>query len=59
MSNSMVRDAFVKSVACDAPPVSFQSSQVSAVPKSSSPARAFWSAPGVLPSIHSSFVAEK
>ena len=33
----MVRDAFVTSVTCRAPPVSFQISQLSTVPKASSP----------------------
>ena len=49
---SSVRDAFVSSVACTRPSVSFQRSQLSTVPKAS-PA-ASWR-----PSSHSSFVAEK
>ena len=49
---SIVRDAFVASVTCTSPPVSFQTSQVSTVPNAS-PAR-----PCSRRS-HSSFVAEK
>ena len=36
-SRSIVRDAFVRSVACTRPPVSFQTSHESTVPKASSP----------------------
>ena len=57
MSNSNVREAFVGSVACAAPPVSFQRSQLSTVPKASRPRRAAVFAPWR--SIHSSFVALK
>jgi len=48
----MVRDAFVASVACTAPPVSFQTSHASTVPNASPS----W---GCSRSSHSSFVAEK
>ena len=59
MSNSIVREAFVTSVTCALPPVSFQISQVSIVPKSSSPASALCRAPGTLSRIQRSFVPEK
>ena len=59
MSNSSVRDAFVASVACTLPPVSFQSSHVSIVPASSSPRSARTRAPSTLSRIHAIFVAEK
>ncbi|CAM4524395.1 hypothetical protein ACAE110713_29910 [Achromobacter aegrifaciens] len=45
-SNSMVREALLGSVLCTAPPVSCQISQVSTVPKASSPRSAIWRAPG-------------
>ena len=51
---SIVRDAFVTSVTCAAPPVSFQTSQESTVPKARLAAAA-----SVRARIHSSFVAEK
>jgi hypothetical protein len=38
MLNSSVRDALLASVACTLPPVRFQISQLSMVPKASSPA---------------------
>ena len=59
MSYSSVRDAFVASVACTRPPVSFQSSQESTVPASSSPRSAAARAPSTLSRIHASLVAEK
>ena len=37
MSNSIVREALLTSVACTRPPVSFHISQLSTVPKASSP----------------------
>jgi hypothetical protein len=45
MSNSIVRDALLTSVACTRPPVSFHSSQLSMVPKASSPCAAAMCAP--------------
>ncbi|CFE02707.1 Uncharacterised protein [Bordetella pertussis] len=45
-SNSMVREALLGSVLCTAPPVSCQTSQVSIVPKASSPRSAILRAPG-------------
>ena len=59
MLNSIVRDALLVSVACTRPPVSFQSSQLSTVPKARSPASARARAPGVWSSSHCSLVAEK
>jgi hypothetical protein len=59
MSNSMVREALLTSVACTAPPVSCQVSQESTVPKASSPRPAASRAPGELSSIHASLVPEK
>ena len=56
---SMVRDALETSVICTSPRVSCQTSQLSTVPKRSSPARAFSRAPGTLSSIHLILVAEK
>ena len=47
------------SVTWTAPPVSFQSSQVSIVPNASSPASARSRAPGTLSSSQAIFVAEK
>jgi hypothetical protein len=55
MSNSSVRHAFDGSVACTAPPVSFQSSHESTVPNARSAER---STPPSRRS-HASFVAEK
>ena len=55
MSKSIVRLAFVASVACTTPPVSFQISQVSMVPTATS-------GPGCTPpsvNSHSSLVPEK
>jgi hypothetical protein len=54
-STSCVRLAFVTSVKCTppaGPPVKFQSSHVSIVPNSASPAAAFARAPGTLSSSH-------
>ena len=53
-SSSIVRDAFVTSVTCAAPPVSFHTSHASIVPKASSDCGCSTRA-----RIHSSFVAEK
>ena len=50
----MVREAFVTSVTCAAPPVSFQTSQLSTVPKASRSVET-----SVRARSHSSFVAEK
>lgn len=55
----MVRLALVTSVACTAPSVSFQMSQLSTVPKQSSPASARARAPGTSPKIQASLLAEK
>ena len=46
MSNSIVREALVTSVACTRPPVSRQSRKLSMVPKASSPRSARARAPG-------------
>ena len=59
MLNSIVREAFEASVTWTAPPVSFQSSQLSTVPKASSPASARARAPGTLSSSQAILVAEK
>ena len=59
MLNSIVRDALLTSVTCVAPPVSFQTSQVSTVPNASSPASARARAPGTLSRIHATLVPEK
>jgi hypothetical protein len=59
MLNSMVRDAFEYSVACTRPPVSRQSSQLSIVPKASSPRSARRWAPGTASRMKRSLVAEK
>ena len=59
MSNIMVRDAFDRSVTCTRPPVRFQSSHESTVPKASSPRPAAALAPSTLSSIHLTLVAEK
>ncbi len=54
-----MRDAFVGSVACTAPPVSFQMSHVSIVPKASFPAFAAPRAPFTFSSTHPTWVPEK
>src|SRR5665213_2108183 len=59
MSKSIVRDAFVMSVTCRAPPVRFQMSHVSTVPNAISPASARARKPSTLSSSHAIFVAEK
>ena len=59
MLKSIVREALVTSVMCVAPPVSFQTSQVSMVPKASSPASALALAPGTLSRIQATLVPEK
>ena len=56
---SSVRAALLGSVACTRPAVRFQISQLSMVPKASSPASARARAPGTWSSSHSSLVAEK
>lgn len=56
---SMVREAFVTSVACTAPPVRFQMSHVSTVPNSRSPAEARAGASGTLSRIQRILLAEK
>ncbi|MNS78897.1 hypothetical protein D3C72_1125310 [compost metagenome] len=58
-SNNIVRDALLQSVLCTAPPVNCQISQVSTVPKASSPRSAIWRAPGTWSSSHASLVPEK
>ena len=55
----MVREALLGSVTCSAPPVSFQISQVSMVPKASSPRSARSRAPGTLSSSQRSLLPEK
>jgi hypothetical protein len=57
--NNRVREALLASVAWTRPPVSFQTSQLSTVPKASSPRSARARAPGTWSSSHASFVAEK
>ena len=59
MLKSIVRLALVTSVAWVRPPVSFQSSQVSMVPKRRSPQAAFSRAPGTRSRIHLILVAAK
>ena len=59
MSKRRVREALVASVACTAPPVSFQITQQSMVPASRSPASARALSPGWLSRIQASLVAEK
>jgi hypothetical protein len=59
MSNNIVRDALLTSVACTRPCVSFHSSQVSMVPKASSPRAAASRAAGTVSSNQRSLVAEK
>jgi hypothetical protein len=59
MLNSMVREAFVTSVTCAAPFVSFQISQVSTVPNSSSPRSARSCAPSTWSRIQRILVALK
>ena len=56
---SSVRDALVTSVACTAPPVSFQRSAESTVPNASSPRSARSRAPFTLSSIQRTLVALK
>jgi hypothetical protein len=58
-SMSRVREALVTSVACTAPPVSFQSSALSTVPKQSSPRCARARAPFTLSSSQRSLVPLK
>ncbi len=55
----MVREALVTSVTWTVPPVSFQRSQVSTVPKRISPRRAFSRAPSTWSRIQAILVAEK
>ena len=59
MLNSMVREALEKSVTWALPPVSFQMSQVSTVPNSSSPRSARARTPGTFSRIQRSLVPEK
>ena len=59
MLNSIVRDALVTSVMCVAPLVSFQTSQLSMVPKASLPASALARAPGTLSRIQATLLPEK
>ena len=59
MLNSMVLLAFEGSVACTAPLVRFQMSQVSTVPNSKCPASASLLVFGILSRIQRSFVPEK
>ena len=59
MLKSMVLEALVTSVTCTLPPVRFQTSQESMVPKRSRPARALAIAPGTLSSIQRILVALK
>ena len=61
-SMNMVREAFVTSVACTpplTPPVRFQSTQESVLPKYRSPASAFSRAPSTFSRIHMILVPEK
>ena len=57
--NSIVREALLTSVTCTSPLVSFQISQLSIVPKASSPRSACSRAPLTWSRIHCSFVPEK
>ncbi len=59
MLNSIVRDALLTSVTCEAPPVSFHTSHESMVPNASLPAPARARAPGTLSSSHQILLAEK
>ena len=59
MSYSMVRAALVASVACTVPPVRFQTSQLSTVPNTRSPASARARAPSTLSRIQAILVDEK
>ena len=59
MSKSMVREAFVASVAWTRPPVRRQSRKQSTVPNASSPAAARRRASGTLSSSHAILLAEK
>jgi hypothetical protein len=56
---SRLREALVASVACTRPPVSCHSSQLSMVPKASSPASARRRAPGTWSSSHTILEPEK
>jgi hypothetical protein len=55
----MVREAFPASVMCTRPPVSFQISHVSTVPKARRPASASWRAFGTCSRIHENFAGGK
>ena len=57
--NNSVREALVTSVICCFPWVSFQTSQVSTVPKASRPASALARAPGSVSRSQRIFVPEK
>ena len=59
MLKIMVREALDTSVTCTSPRVRFHTSQLSTVPKRSSPRLAFSAAPGTLRSIQRILVAEK
>ena len=59
MLYSIVRLALLGSVTCTLPRVKFQMSQVSTVPKHSSPRSARARAPSTLSRIHFALVAEK
>ncbi len=59
MSNNRVREALLASVTCALPPESFQTSQLSMVPKARCPASACARAWGTLSRIQASLVAEK
>ena len=59
MLKSMVREALLASVTCFRPPVSFQTSQLSTVPKASFPARARSRALGTLSRIQAILLLEK
>ncbi len=59
MLNSRVREALLMSVTCALPPVSCHTSQLSMVPKASSPRSARSRAPGKVSSSQASLLAEK
>ncbi len=59
MSQSIVRDALLKSVTCCFPPVSFQTSHESIVPNASFPCSACFRASGTLSRIQRSLLPEK
>ena len=59
ISNTSVRDAFVTSVACTAPPVNRHNKNESIVPNAMSPLRAAVASPSTECSIHWTFVPEK